>query len=374
MRETAICAPGPNAPHIAVDGSSWGGQERGVAVAGRRLWSALLARTAARVTVLAPAEFGARMPAAFHVALPALKGAARLRWQQLVLPGVVRARQIEILHCPCYTAPLSASCKLVVTVHDLIAFTHPRLAGWRNALHLRLMAGHSVRRADAVCVPTDVVRRSVIERFALPPGKVFVVPWGVDAELVPLGKDEAARVVRNRFGVDEPFALFCGCIEAKKNLPAAIRACEDAGLLLLAVGPVVAGSAAVLSRAGPAENTRWRYLGYVPAAELSALYSAAVALVYPSHVEGFGLPPVEAMRCGCPVVASDSPAVREVCAGAALHVAPSDMAALASAIRAIATDRGLRESLEARGKARAAAFTWAVATERFGEALAFAGR
>jgi len=359
--------------HIAVDGSFWGGQERGVAAATRRLWSAYLKRIPRQqVTVFAPESLEAGMPGGTIIPTGPMHGATRVLWQQLVLPQRVRDLSIDLLHCPCYTAPLAASCRMLVTVHDLIALTHPRLAGWRNSLHLRLLVGQSVRRADAVCVPTEFVRRALVERFAIPAAKVFVVPWGVDAELTPMSRDVATYHVRRRFGVDEPFVLYCGCIEAKKNLGAAMEACAEAGILLLMAGPSTSGSAELLARASCSRGG-WRYLGYVPVSDLSALYSAAIALVSPSHVEGFGIPAVEAMQCGCPVIASDDPALREVCGGAAVHVACCDPSVLAAALQSVATDRTLREELTARGLARAAHFSWETAAGRFAEALRYVG-
>lgn len=361
--------------HIAVDGSFWGGEERGVAVATRRLWSAFLARSASvRVSLFAPASCRSQMPHASLTSVGPLRGAARIAWQQFALPGLVRDQGADLLHCPCYTAPLNASCRLVITVHDLIAWTHPGLAGWRNALHLRLLLGHGVRRAAVVCVPTQFVRRSVIDRFHISPDKVFVVPWGVDAEISPISADAAACEVRRRFGVDQPFILFCGCVEPKKNLPLAIRAAAEAGFLLLIVGPWSSRSRRVLAEAGVAADGCWRYLGYVSVADLSALYSAATALVFPSHAEGFGLPAIEAMRCGCPVIASNAPALTEVCGGAAIHVRDRDPGSLSRSVRAVVADRGLREDLAARGVARAARFSWVAAAERFGEALSYAAR
>jgi glycosyltransferase involved in cell wall biosynthesis len=289
-----------------------------------------------------------------------------------VLPRYIRELEVDLLHCPCYTAPLAVTCRLLVSVHDLIAMTHPRLAGWKNSLHLRMLVGRTVRRADAVCVPTEVVRRAVVERFAVPAAKVFVVPWGADADLTPMSREDAARHVRRSFEVDEPFILTCGCLEAKKNLGAAIEACAEAGILLLMAGPSVSGSAAVLSQAARGVAGRWSYLGYVTTADLSALYSAAAALVFPSYVEGFGLPAIEAMRCGCPVVASDDPALREVCGGAAIHVPCRDTRALASAVRSVANDRTLGEHLRGLGLIRAAHFSWEAAGCRFAEALHYA--
>jgi glycosyltransferase involved in cell wall biosynthesis len=359
--------------HIGVDGSFWGGQERGVAVATRRLWTSYLERTPTqRVTVFASGVHASEMPNASLMPVGPLTPISRIAWQQVILPALGREQGVELLHCPCYTAPLALSCKFVVTVHDLIAWTHPRLAGWRNALHFRLLVGRGIRRAGAVCVPSEFIRRSVIDYFGIPRGKVFVVPWGVDMEIARAPRDIATATVRQRFNVTEPFVLFCGCIEPKKNLSVAIRACAEAGLLLLVVGPPVRASHGVLSAEGRASQRCWRYLGYVTPSDLSALYSAATALVFPSYTEGFGLPTVEAMSCGCPVIASDAPALREVCGGAAIHVPPCDVSALVASLCAVSTDCALRDSLVERGIARSGHFNWANAVDSFSEALHYA--
>ena len=359
--------------HIGVDGSFWGGQERGVAVATRRLWTSYLERTPQqRVTIFAQGVHASEMPNASLVPVGSLTPISRFVWQQVVLPALGREQGVELLHCPCYTAPVALSCKFIVTVHDLIAWTHPRLAGWRNTLHFRLLVGRGIRRARAVCVPSEFVRRSVIDYFGISRGKVFVVPWGVDLEIAPAPRDIAISTVRQRFDVNEPFVLFCGCIEPKKNLQVAIRACAEAGLLFLIVGPAVRASQSVLPTEGRASNGRWRYLGYVTPSDLSALYSAATALVFPSYTEGFGLPTVEAMSCGCPVIASDAPALREVCGGAAIHVPHWDVSALATSLRAVSTDRALRDSLVGRGIAQSRHFNWASAVDSFSEALCYA--
>jgi glycosyltransferase involved in cell wall biosynthesis len=355
--------------HIAVDGSVWGGHARGVALSTRRLWSSYLPFLGpAQTTVFAPSTERAWLPSSAFVPIHAWRGAARMLWQQCLLPLHLRRRKVDLLHSPCYTVPAGASCRLIVTVHDLIAWTHPELAGRRNALHLRALVGSSIHRANAVCAPTEAVRRAIIERFAVSPRKVFVVPWGVDSEIEPRPREEAAAFVRERFGVDEPFALFCGCIEPKKNLRTAIRAAHEAGVLLLIAGPVVDASRAIL----PGNRERCRYLGYVTARELGALYSATEALLFPSFIEGFGLPAVEAMRCGCPVIASEHPVLREVCGGAALHAEHSDVAAFAAHLRRVQSDASLRQALIARGRERAATFTWTAAAEHFARAVRFA--
>ena len=361
--------------HIAVDGSSWGGRERGVAVATRRLWSAFLETASpANATTFAPQACANSISRGSLINVGPLTGMRKLVWQQLELPGWVRQKRVDLLFCPCYTVPMARRCRVVVSVHDLIALTHRELVGWRNAMHLGVALGHSIRRAHAICVPTEFVRAQVIARFGISPASVFVVPWGVDSEIKTISRSEAEQQVSTRFGINHPFVLFCGCIEAKKNLAAAIRGCAMAGLPLVAVGPWISSSRALVARLDPDLHGAWRYMGYVSAAELSALYSSATALVLTSHTEGFGLPAVEAMRCGCPVIATDAPAVREVCRGAAIHINAGDPAQISRALRDVAASQPLRTELSSRGIARAAELTWRRAAARFGEAVDYAYR
>jgi glycosyltransferase involved in cell wall biosynthesis len=196
----------------------------------------------------------------------------------------------------------------------------------------------------------------------------------VDLEITPLSEEDAVCEVSRRFRVNEPFILFCGCAEAKKNLNAAVWASNEAGLLLLVVGPRIHGSSKLRTVETHAPDARCRYLGYVSTSDLSALYSAARTLILPSYVEGFGLPAIEAMRCGCPVIASNAQALLEVCGGAAVHVPPRDTPTLAAAVLAVATDHAFRESLAARGKARAAKFNWEASVDHFRDALHYAER
>jgi len=357
--------------HIAADGSSWGGEERGVAVAARRLWTAFLDQSpSVRATVFVPADFRAEMRNVAVVAVPRFGGAGRFIWQQLALPWLARRHRVDVLVCPCYTAPVVYSGKLVLFVHDLIAWTHPRLAGWRNASHLQLTVGTALRKAAAICVPTQVVKDSIIRRFGAPPDKLFVTPWGVDAGIVQMPRQVAEEHIRLRFGIEMPFAFFCGCVEPKKNLAFAVRAAAAAGILLLAAGPLVAGSQRQMPPGAAAES--FRHLGHVSERDLSALYSAAVALLVPSLAEGFGIPALEAMRCGTPVIASDIPALREVCGGSALLLPLHDPSLWADALRRIIQDSSLHCDLAARGLTRAAPFTWTAAVARFREAVEYA--
>jgi len=324
-----------------------------LATSGRdhRLTAFLSAQTAARLAGVVGA-------AANTVAVPVAASALRVLWQQAFLPRLAAGLGLDVLYCPSYTVPLWSRCPRVVTVHDLIAWKRPDLCRLRNLLHLRALVHASVNAARMVMVPSEVVKRDLIEIFRTPEEKIRVMPWGVDLNIQRCDRDSARELVRGWYGIDSPFILFVGVLEPKKNLPSLLQATRRLGVLLVVVGAPGWGERRVrrvITREGPDVV---RSLGFVPEERLSALYSAAEVFAFPSLIEGFGLPVVEAMACGTPVVTSDDPALRDTCGGAALHVPAQDVGALAACLRQVLEDPRRRAELAERGLRRAAEFTW----------------
>jgi len=274
----------------------------------------------------------------------------------------------DVFHAPGYVAPLRLPVPLVLTIYDLVALLHPELARWANALHYRLRLPLSARAATRVIVPLDCVKRDVVEHLRVPAERVRVVPLGVDATFRP-PSDVAMAAVRERYGLAAPFLLFVGNIEPKKNLATLVGAFAQLARNGLSHDLVIAGkrgwkSGGVLGF--PAKlgiEQRVRFVGYVPEADLPGLYGAADLLVFPSLVEGFGLPPLEAMACGTPVVSSDAEALVETTGDAALHAPARDPDALAEAMRRVLHDAVLATRLREGGLAHAAQFTWARSAE-----------
>ena len=287
----------------------------------------------------------------------------RLLWEQLVLPSMLRRLRIDVLHSPHFTAPIvSGATRRVVTVHDLAAYRHPESHSFVKRWYFRSMI-RAARRADRILTLAESVRGDLISMLGVPADRVDVVPHGVDDAFRPLDENTPADRALEEYGLTHPLALYVGELSARKNLERLIEAAERlAGsipLMVALVGPM--GQAASRLRARIATSPlrgRIRVMGYVPQSDLVSLYRAADVFVYPSFYEGFGLPVLEAMACGTPVVISDRQAMTEVAGDAALRFDPTSAEALADVLATILLDDELGRRMRARARVRARAFTW----------------
>ena len=168
----------------------------------------------------------------------------------------------------------------------------------------------------------------------------------------------ASQKVREWFGIDQPYLFFVGRLEPKKNIFEVLEAARRLGQLLVVAGGPGWRRREIDAVMRAVSRGHCRYVGYVTPSALSALYASAVAFVFPSHDEGFGIPVMEAMACGVPVVTSDVPALREICANSAIHVPAKDTCALTEALREVIKDSRLRTELIRKGQLRSQHFTW----------------
>jgi glycosyltransferase involved in cell wall biosynthesis len=305
---------------------------------------------------------------------PRLVNAARLtRWLLHEVPRRVRDEGIDVYHSASSLGPLGPGCPWVMTVHDATLLTMRSQYGWADRLYHRVFGVLAARRADALVVPSEAARQAIARAYRIPESRMHVVLHGVSGHFEPRPPDACAPVLR-RHGLASPYVLFVGARPPRKNLGrlteafGRVRGDVGGGRLELAIaGPADAGDEAAREQArrlGLDGAVRW--LGYVRYEELPALYSGALCLAYPSLAEGFGLPILEAMACGTPVLTSARSAMAEVAGQAALLVDPEDPAAIADGLRRLLGDPRLRSDLAACGLARAAGFSWrtaAAATE-----------
>ncbi len=345
---------------IGLDVHALGGRQTGNETYARQLAAALLAREDADLDYTF-----------FHTRpLPApLKGAVRvvphtpLLRLPVALPRALRRARIELAHFQ-YVLPPRLPCPAVVTVHDISYEAVPECFPLHERLWMSALVRDACRRAAHVLTVSEHSRRDLIERYGVPPGRVSVTHEAAGPEFRPLADDER-RPAAARLGVQRPFLLAVGNVEPRKNLARLVRC--FAGLLadrridhdLLLVGQTGRrGSALEADLRRLAPDGRVRRLGYVPRADLVALYGLADAFVYPSLYEGFGLPVLEAMACGAPVLASNTSSLPEVAGDAALLVDPRDDEALREALARLATEPALRAGLARAGLRRAAKFSW----------------
>ena len=285
---------------------------------------------------------------------------ARIAWTHLAAGRAARAAGADLLHGVHYELPRRASLPRVVTVHDLTLITHPE---WHEASKVRFFRWamrRSVAAARRVLCVSAATARDLAEQLGVDPGRVDVTPLGTD--LRP-ASEQAVAALRRRLGLDGPYLLGLGTLEPRKDLPTLIRAFAAlAGELphrLVLAGMAGWGAGEVASAvASSGVADRILLAGYVPEADKAALLTGADVFAYPSRYEGFGLPVLEAMACGTPVVTTTGGSLPEVAGDAALLVEPGDADTLAASIAKLAGEAGERVGLVQRGLVRAAGFSW----------------
>jgi len=288
-------------------------------------------------------------------------------WHQAGVILAARRRGCALVHLPAGLGPVRSSFPTVLTVHDVMPVRFPALfrPWYRN--YAAVVMPRVARGARAVITGSQTAKQEIVEWLRVPAERVTVVPYGVDPTFVPLDpEDDGLAMVRTRYNLPRQFALTVGSVEPRKNLPRLLQAvsilrarASTSDLTLVHVGaegwrPEEVRDAMQTLRLDGAV----RFLGYVPVDELRALYAAARVFVYPSLWEGFGLPPLEAMACGCPVITSRVSALPEVAGGAALLVDPTSVDEIVDGIATLWCDDSLRRANVQRGLARAHEFTW----------------
>jgi glycosyltransferase involved in cell wall biosynthesis len=305
--------------------------------------------------------------AAFHPAAANLR-VARLAWEQTLLPRLARGIRADLVHGPHYTVPLWGATPSVMTFHDPTFFTHPELHERSKVVYFTRMARLSARRAARVIAVSEYAARGAIEHTGAHASRVDIVALGVDQDRYSPGPSPADAEMRAARGLTGPYFLWVGTVEPRKDLPTLVRGFESVGPEAADRRLVIAGQqgwksgATNAAIAGSRLSARILRLGYVSEEEKVALYRGATAFVYPSIAEGFGLPVLEAMACGCAVITTTGSAPQEIGGDAVDLVPPGDPVALAAAMTGMLDDKH-REDLRSKGLERASSYSWARTAE-----------
>lgn len=289
----------------------------------------------------------------------------RLAWEQVVLPCMLEKYKVDLLHSPHYTMPYLASCKTVVTFCDMIFFLHPFLHKLIKRFFFRSIIQLSSRKADAIIAISESTACDINLLLQIQSKKVYAIP---------LAAGDSFRLINDRIGISKAchryglipgnYLLFIGVLEARKNIPILLKAYRklvDRGIRqnLVIVGKKGWFYKEIFSTmTSLGLDKQVIFTGYVPDADLPFLLNGAFLFVYPSLYEGFGLPVLEAMSCGTPVVTSNISSMPEIIGDAGLLVDPTNINSLAENIEKLILSNSLRDSLRQRGISRAATFSW----------------
>ena len=289
---------------------------------------------------------------------------ATRHWWTIGLPLYLKRARLDLFHGTNYDVPVWGGCPTVLTIHDLSLLLFPATHEERRVARARRRLPVMSRRATMIITPTEAVKSEVCEHLRVPRDKVVVVNEAPRRSFQPMPRDEAAATVR-RLGLDEEFILYVGTIEPRKNLVTLVKAFEEV-LRSTPLRPqlVIAGKKGWLTDElftyidAARLGDRLRLTGYLADDELRALYSACRVMVYPALYEGAGLPTLEAMACGAPVITTNTPAIVEMVGDHARLFAPADFRALTQHLVELLTTPAARESLSRTGMKHAAQFTW----------------
>jgi glycosyltransferase involved in cell wall biosynthesis len=293
---------------------------------------------------------------------------ANIAWHQCALPRLIRRHPVDVLHVPSYRRMLwPRPCALVATIHDLAVFRVPHKYDPARMLYGRVVARHLAHRQHQIIAISRHTANDLTSFFRLPGNRINIVHNGMDhSRFFPADPAAARAAVAQRYRFEQPFFLYVARLEhpAKNHLRLIaafnrFKARTKSPLQLALAGSDWHGADVIHAfiRQSPCAN-EIRHLGFVPDQDLPDLYRAATAAVYPSLYEGFGLPPVEAMACACPVLSSTRGALGEVVGDAALTVDPEDINALAAGLERLAREPDLRKRLCQAGPTQARQFDW----------------
>ncbi len=289
---------------------------------------------------------------------------ARLVWEQVRLPFLIRRSKIDILHSLHYTRPVILPCASVVTFHDMTFFLYPDLHTRIKRKFFPAAIRYSARHSQAIITTSECTKQDTIRLLNVPAEKMFSIPNGVGEEFRPISEKAILEECRRKYRLPEEFILNVGLIEPRKNLSLLLRAYAKLCQRRECPPIVITGGFGWMYDEAIQQidmldlKDKVQFTGYIPAQDLPMVYNLARIFVYPSLYEGFGFPPLEAMACGIPVITTSISAMLDQVGDAGILVPPNDECALLEAMDDLLGDRRMQEFLSKSGRTRSAYFTW----------------
>lgn len=285
--------------------------------------------------------------------------------EQVALPGLLRRHKVDFLHSPHFLLPVACPCPAVVTIHDVIYLACKEdLPSLPGRLYYRAMMAMAVRSAARIITDSEFSRNDIVARLNADPEKIDVIYPGVDARLARVNDEAELQRIRAKYGIHGDYILYAGIYKLRKNHAGLLQAfqrflLDGSRAQLVIAGPLKEGEAILRRLAaelGISESVV--FTGFVPEADLAALYSAARVYACPSLYEGFGFTVLEAMACGTPVVCSPATSLPEAAGNGALYADPGNAVDFAQALQRAFHDEPMRQELIEKGRKNAESFTW----------------
>jgi glycosyltransferase involved in cell wall biosynthesis len=291
-------------------------------------------------------------------------------WDQIQFPRQAKRAKVDLLHQPCFSAPIFYRGKVVVTCNDLISIFFPENLPLASRLFYSKWEPYSYRRADHIIAISEHTKKDILALLKIPEEKITVIPLAASKEFRPIKSPKKLRSVQKKYKTGSDYILHVSTIEPRKNLPFLVRA------YALAVREGIDTKLVITGKKGWYYDNLFKlvdelnlqdkviFTGYVADVDMPALYSGAKAFVFPSQYEGFGLPPLEAMACGTPVISSNTSSMPEVIGNAGILISPKDERVWARNIINVLKDKGLAKNMSGWGLRQAKKFSWAEAAEK----------
>ncbi|MGC9359336.1 MAG: glycosyltransferase family 4 protein [Anaerolineae bacterium] len=354
---------------VAINGLFWNQAATGSGQYVRELVAAMARMDDIRLTLVVDAPLRTPPPADTEIrqaGMGASTNLGKLWFEQVAFPAACRRTGVDVAHVP-YFAPLTGFSPVVVTIHDLIPLLLPEYRGGWHVRAYMALAARAARRANLIITDSETSAQDVEQVLGIPRDRVRVVHLAA-ATMYRTCPAEKVLETRERLALPEQYLLYVGGFDRRKSVPEMLQAYRQALPTLHGVPLVIGGRLPGSDTAFAPDPRRVarelglsnhvRFLGRLSASDMPALYAGAMALVYPSRYEGFGLPPLEAISCGTPVIATRASSLPEVVGEGGILVPPGDGAALSDAMCALVEDAALRERLSERGLEQAARFSW----------------